>query len=37
MRGRLGARAWLVDNAGRDKVGGVPSGTVNRLLSVQGL
>ncbi|MFE3459025.1 S8 family peptidase [Nocardiopsis aegyptia] len=29
--------AWLVDNAGQDKVGGVPSGTVNRLLSVQGL
>ena len=29
--------AWLVDNAGEDKVGDVPSGTVNRLLSVQGL
>ncbi|RKS05605.1 subtilisin family serine protease [Nocardiopsis sp. Huas11] len=29
--------AWLVDNAGQDKVTGVPSGTVNRLLSVQGL
>lgn len=28
---------WLVSNAGADKLGGVPSGTVNLLLNVQGL
>jgi subtilisin family serine protease len=28
---------WLVSNAGEDKVTGVPSNTVNRLLNVEGL
>ncbi|GAB3731096.1 S8 family peptidase [Nocardiopsis nanhaiensis] len=28
---------WLVDNAGEDKLSGVPSGTVNLLLNVEGL